>query len=170
MIRLATTKDIKSILTIVEDARSQITKLGFSQWTKESNYPNEDTFMIDISKDSLYVYTKNDLVLGMFVIDKEHNFDYDNIEGNWLSLGKYYTVHRLAVKEETRHLGIGLKMLEFAKNIALKNKVSLRIDTHPKNTPMLNLIKKANFKYCGLIRLKKEKVEPERKAYEMVLV
>lgn len=166
MIRLATTKDIKAILSIVEDARLQIESLGFKQWSRESGYPNAQTFLNDISTHELYVYEDNNQVLGMMALVKSHNFDYDKIEGNWLNDAKYYTIHRLAIKKIARHNGLAIKLIDYAKEIAKKDKVSLRIDTHLKNIPMQSLILKTGFTYCGIIILAKEAVEPERKAYE----
>ncbi len=170
MIRKANKTDINSILEIVLDARKLISKLGFKQWTKESNYPNYDTFLNDIKNDELYVYVINDQVEAVMALVKEHNYDYDNIEGKWLSNAKYYTIHRLAVKEVTRGKGLAYSLIDYAKNICLKDKVNLRIDTHLKNIPMQNLINKSGFKYTGIIKLKDELIEPERKAYELVLV
>ena len=166
MIRLATTTDIKAILAIVEDARCQIEELGFIQWSRESGYPSASTFMTDIANNELYVIEENVSVLGFMALVKSHNFDYDNIEGKWLNDANYYTIHRLAIKKTARHQGLAIKLIEWAKNIASANHVSLRIDTHLKNIPMQNLILRTGFTYCGIIKLAKEKLEPERKAYE----
>lgn len=165
MIRLANINDLEAILEIVEDARKQISNLNFKQWTKESNYPNAKTFATDIVNKELYVY-EDGQVLAVMSLVKSINPDYEIIDGKWLNDNKYYTVHRLAVKAEARHLGLGSKMLEYAKILAFKDNVSLRIDTHLKNIPMINLIKKANFSYCGIIKIIGEQIEPERLAYE----
>ena len=138
MIRLATTTDIKAILAIVEDARCQIEELGFIQWSRESGYPSASTFMTDIANNELYVIEENASVLGFMALVKSHNFDYDNIEGKWLNDANYYTIHRLAIKKTARHQGLAIKLIEWAKNIASANHVSLRIDTHLKNIPMQN--------------------------------
>lgn len=169
MIRKANKADIVCILDIVKDARLQINRLGFKQWLEESNYPNYDTFLNDIKNNSLYVYDIKGKVVGVIAIVKGVNLDYNNIKGLWLSNAKYYTIHRLAVKGDYHNLGIGSKLIEFAKTKAIKDNVNLRIDTHNLNVPMKNLIKKEGFIYCGIITLQDEKIEPLRDAYEIIL-
>ena len=170
MIRLATTNDILAILSIVDDARRLITSLNFNQWTKASNYPNQQTFLHDIANNELYVLEEKGIVIAFMAIVKEHNYDYDEIEGNWLSDAKYYTIHRTAVKALYYGKGYGKKLFDYAINLAKEKQVNLRIDTHLKNIPMTKLIERCGFKYCGIIKLAKEKIEPERKAYELVLI
>lgn len=169
MIRIANKLDIDSILDIVKDARRQIKKLGFRQWEEDSNYPNYDTFLKDILNKELYVYDIKGKVVGFIAICKGINLDYNNIKGLWLSNAKYYTIHRLAVKGDYRNLGIGSKLIEFAKEKAIKDNINLRIDTHNLNVPMKNLIKKEGFIYCGIITLQDEKIEPLRDAFEIIL-
>lgn len=166
MIRLADKFDIPEILEIITDARKQINDLGFKQWTND--YPNAQTFINDIANNELYVEDKSGVIAVMALV-KSINHDYNKIDGNWLSNNKYYTIHRLAVKAEYRHLKIAQSLFNFAYDEALKAGVNLRIDTHPKNLPMQNLIKKMNYVYCGVIFLQNELVEPERLAYELVI-
>ncbi len=166
MIRLADKFDIPEILEIITDARKQINDLGFKQWTND--YPNAQTFINDIANKELYVEDKSGIIAVMALV-KSINHDYDKIDGNWLSNNKYYTIHRLAVKDGYKHLKVAQSLFAFAYNEALQAGVNLRIDTHPRNIPMLNLIKKMNYVYCGVIVLPNELVEPERLAYELVI-
>lgn len=167
IIRKATTLDIDEILRIVEDARIQIKALDFKQWT--NNYPNYETFKNDILNDELYVIVYNKKVVGMMALVKALNLDYNKIDGKWLSNTKYYTIHRLAIKKEYRHLTLAQELFNYAYKIALNDSVNLRIDTHPKNAPMINLITKMGYSYCGKIILLNEKTEPLRLAYELII-
>lgn len=167
IIRKATTLDIKKILRIVEDARVQIKALGFKQWTDD--YPNHETFKKDILNNELYVIVYDKEIAGMMALVKSINLDYNKIDGKWLSNAKYYTIHRLAIKKEYRHLKLAQELFNYAYKIALNDSVNLRIDTHPKNVPMINLITKMGYTYCGKITLLNEKTEPLRLAYELIV-
>ncbi len=167
MIRQATVNDIKDILKIVEEAREQFKEYKFRQWG--NGYPSEETFLNDINENILVVYTINDEVCGVMAIDKKINPDYINIDGSWLSDNKYYTIHRIAVKKAKRRHNIGLELINYAANLAKEDKVNLRIDTHPRNLPMLGLIERAGFSYCGITKLVGVLIEPIRNVYEMVL-
>lgn len=166
MIRLANRSDIKNILEIVKDARELINALGFKQWSIEEDYPNYNSFLQDIEKNSLYVFEIENIVVGMMAIYKGIDENYKTIDGKWLTNNtNYTTVHRLAVKKEYYWRGIAKQLLEFAINSSTS---SIRIDTHPKNIPMNSLIKKLGFTFCGTIYIKNCKIEPSRNAYELI--
>lgn len=101
---------------------------------------------------------------------KENNLSYLNIEGKWLNQDNYMVIHRIAVKEEYLGQGIAKKLINHAINYAQNNNsTSIKIDTHPKNIPMNNLINSLNFTFCGIIKLTDTQIEPERNAYELQL-
>lgn len=171
IIRAANTSDIESILEIVNDARMLITSLGFKQWTIESNYPNYETFQHDILRQSLYVLESNNKVLGMVAICVGQDENYNTIDGNWISNNSnYLTIHRLAIKREFYGNGLAQRLIDFSLNKAkILNISSIRIDTHPLNIPMNNLIKKSGFTYCGKIMIIDDQIDPIRNAYEKVI-
>ena len=62
-------------------------------------------------------------------------------------------------------------MLTSAEEIAREQgAISVRVDTHPGNVPMLRLIVSCGFTECGIIRIKHaEGLTPERVAFEKLV-
>ncbi len=169
-IATATTNDINAILKIVEDARTLITKQGFKQWTKESNYPNYDTFMADINNNSLYVAKENDEVVGFMALCFGEDPSYAKIEGKWLNKeASYSTIHRLAIKANYYNKGIAKALINYAFTLSKKHCQYIRIDTHKNNLIMNSLAQKMGFHYCGKIYILDDKIDPERNAYERMI-
>ena len=168
MIRKAKIDDLKQIMVIINEAKLRLRKSGLMQWNV-GNYPNKDTFLNDIKNDSLFVY-EDKIITGVMCCIKENNLSYLNIEGKWLNQDNYMVIHRIAVKEEYLGQGIAKKLINHAINYAQNNNsTSIKIDTHPKNIPMNNLINSLIFTFCGIIKLTDTQIEPERKAYELQL-
>lgn len=170
-IRAANINDISSILEIVEDARILIQSFGFKQWTKYSNYPNYETFENDILNNNLYVLDIDSKVVAMIALCVGNDINYNEIDGSWLTTNSnYLTIHRLAVKKEFYGQKLAQELFEFAHNKAkFLNISSVRIDTHPQNLPMNNLIKKLGYNYCGQIKILDDQIDPIRNAYEKVI-
>jgi ribosomal protein S18 acetylase RimI-like enzyme len=172
-IRKATVNDLNAILTIVEDARELSRALKSKQWLGEDNYPNAQTFNLDIAKGELYVYEINNLIAGFCATSFDPEPTYFKIyEGKWISNDQPYLVfHRLAVKKQFYGKGIGVELLKFAEYIARKNSIlSIRLDTAKENQPMRKLVDKLNYKYCGLIKLGKYQGEEDsRLAFEKLI-
>ena len=80
------------------------------------------------------------------------------VEGNWDSLLPYGVVHRIAAAEGTKGTGA------FCLNWAFEKSGHLKIDTHPDNKVMQNLLKKLGFEYRGIIYVEED--DDPRYAYE----
>jgi ribosomal protein S18 acetylase RimI-like enzyme len=172
-IRLATLADISSILNIIEDARALSRKLGSTQWLAKDGYPNVETFSHDIKHQELYVVTLNEAVIGVMALSLRGESTYQVIySGQWLTSGSNYGVmHRLAVKKEYYGQGVSTALLDFAQTYFKQhNRTSIRIDTFKKNQPMLHLVEKLGYKYCGIIKLGKYEGEEDlRLAFEKII-
>ncbi len=168
-IRPAEISDLPAIMQIVEDARTLIQSKHFHQWDKASDYPSKTDFVNDIENKALYVAVKDNTVAAMMAIYDKEDENYDEINGCWLSTSAYRTIHRLAVKHTFYGQGLAKALIQEAIRTAKGKVLSIRIDTHPKNKPMNTLAQKLGFQYCGVIRIKKEKTEPERNAYERMI-
>lgn len=173
LIRLANKKDLDSILKIVEDARVLARSLGSKQWLGNDGYPNKDTFEQDIKNNQLYVLQIKDTPIAICVISRIAEPTYKKIyQGSWLTKNiEYLVIHRLAVKKEYYKKGLAVKLLTYAENLAKKEKIkSIRIDTSKENQPMLRLVEKMNYKYCGIIKLNKYLGEEDnRLAFEKII-
>ena len=154
MIRLATLNDLPSIMEIIKDAKELLKKSGSSQWNTSDGYPTKETIITDIKKQQLFVY-EDTVVIGTMTCSVGEDPNYKHIEGKWITDSmSYITIHRIAVKKEYYHKGIAKALLHFAKRWGRKQPAtSIRLDTHPLNIPMQNLVKQQGFTYCGTIQL-----------------
>lgn len=154
MLRKTNTKDIKSILQIIDEGKKYLKENNIPQW--QDGYPNEDTILDDIKKGYSYVYEVDGEILGTAAVIIGKDKDYDKIyEGNWITANnEYIVVHRIAVKKDCKGKRIASKIFNEILNIAKeKNIESIRVDTHRLNKSMQNSLLKNNFKYCGIVYL-----------------
>ncbi len=145
MIRLATKCDLPKIFPIFEEAKKYMQKEGnITQWNK--NYPAENLLLSDIEKNQLFVYTENDIIEGVFVLQSGDDPAYSYIENGSFRYSKSYrTIHRIASSGKVS--GIFKKCLDYCK----KKSDFLRIDTHADNKTMRHLIEKHGFSECGIV-------------------
>lgn len=162
MIRKGTIKDRDQILKIYNDAKDFINSYNSPQW--QDGYPNLDTFLSDVKNDRLYVYEIGDLVVACASFhhyDQDYNEIYD---GSWLtSSNNYIAVHTIAVLREFHGKGISNQFFEYAfDNFPID---SIRIDTHEQNVPMIKMLNRVGFHYCGVVYLRIKK-DNKRLAFE----
>lgn len=145
MIRLATKKDLETILNIYDYARDFMKRNGNeTQWY--DNFPPQELLEADIAKKQLYVYEEDDKVHGVFAFIIGNDRTYEYIEdGKWLSNELYGTIHRVASDGEIK--GLVSKIVDFCE----KKIKHLRIDTHANNKIMQHNILKNGFTQCGII-------------------
>lgn len=162
---LANKDDLTSIMQIIEDAQKILAHENIDQW--QNGYPSQSIIENDIKNNECFVVKsiKNmTLATAMFSLRKEPT--YKKIEGKWLSSDEssYGVVHRMAISKLQLRKGVAKFILNSCEEILReKNIKSMRIDTHEKNFPMQNLLKKLNYNYCGVIYLEDNS---KRLAYE----
>ena len=170
MIRLANNNDLASIMKCIDDARIFIKNTGSTQWNGPLGYPDVKTFTDDIKNETCYVYEEDNNVCAVIVyagIEEEYN----KKEAKWLiNTNNYTTIHRIAVREYARGKGIATKLMLHAEKVSIElGRDSIRIDTHPKNIALQNLVKKLGYTCCGSIIYNRIPVEPERLIFEKIL-
>lgn len=151
--RKSVKSDITHIIRIIKQAQQYFKEHGINQW--QNNYPNEDVIYNDIVKKHSYVLENDGNIIATSVISFEREKTYDNIyDGQWITDGQYAVIHRIAVDNAYKGLGISHKIIKYAEEICIEKGVrSIRVDTHEQNIPMQKLLKKNGFKYCGIIFL-----------------
>ena len=139
------THDLKMICKIYENAKSFMAQNGNpTQWGK--GYPNIELVKADIEKGG-YVVVEDEQIVGAFVFVEDACEEvYDNIDGAWLNCKSYGVIHRCATSVARN--GVGQLILEWCFN----KQGNIRIDTHRNNLPMLNLLKKNGYEYCGKVQ------------------
>ena len=149
--RKATASDIDCIMKIIRQAQAYFKKNGINQW--QNNYPNNETIKGDIGSGYGYVLEDRGEIIGTVAVSFDGEKTYDVIyDGEWLSSGEYAVIHRMAVDDAYKGRGLSSIIIKHIENICLGRGVhSIKIDTHSENISMQRLIKKNDFKYCGII-------------------
>lgn len=144
MIRLATKNDLSQVLDVFKCARTFMKETGNPlQWG--DSYPSVEIIQQDILLNRLYVFEKNNEILGVFVYFVGEEPLYKKIDGRWKDNSVYGVIHRVANSGKIK--GMVKKIVEFTKND------HLRIDTHKDNKVMQHVLEKNGFYKCGIVCL-----------------
>ncbi len=161
-IRNTTISDLPIVMKIYEGARKFMAQTGNPKQWGATNWPPESVIREDIQNHRSYVCVNDEGgVIGVFayVYGKDIDPTYLDIEdGSWFDDSAYGVVHRMA-GDGSQH-GIGRFCLDWA----LKESGHLRVDTHPDNQVMQNLLNSMGFRQCGIIHVIED--NDPRYAYE----
>ena len=164
--RKTTIEDINNVMNIINEAKEYFRKNRIDQW--QNGYPNSDTIHTDIKNNSSYILESENKILATAMVSFEEDKTYKNIyNGEWLNNGDYAVIHRIAVSENSKGNGIASTIIRKEENLCKENKVqSIKVDTHKDNISMQKLLRKNDFKYCGIIYLEDGS---ERIAFEKLI-
>ena len=162
--RKANSEDKEVIWKILQQAIERRKKDGSRQW--QDGYPNPETVENDLKNNYGFVLTSEEQILGYAAIIFGLEPAYENIEGKWLSKGKYVVVHRVAVSDESAGKGVATQIFKEIEKTAIANEVfSIKVDTNFDNIPMLKILEKLHYTYCGEVYFRGS----ARKAFEKLL-
>lgn len=158
--------DVDDVMAVIKQAQDYFKEKGINQW--QNNYPNSETINNDILSGHSYVLVKDDSVVATAAVSFDGESTYNNIyEGKWLTNDKYAVIHRIAVDNTYKGLGLSSEIMKRVEALCLSKDVhSIKVDTHKENLSMQRLLKKNDFEYCGIIYLHDGN---ERIAFEKVL-
>jgi GNAT superfamily N-acetyltransferase len=163
--RKAEQGDLSQIMAIYRAAQKFMESNNNPQWPK--GFPDEMDVRGGIFGGVLYVVTCGEEVVAVFSA-VGYDRDYDEIEGEWLTVGNYLAVHRVAVSEKYRGKGAAKFAISAATEIAhSRGRTSLRFDTHEKNIPMRSLLASQQFTECGKVKIFRD--DTERLAFEKII-
>ena len=164
--RKATIDDLKEITGIYASAQAYMETHGNPQWTK--GFPDENDVRGGIYGGILFCVIANNEVAAVFAA-VNHDGNYDEIEGKWLTEENYLAVHRVAVSEKYRGLGAAKFVMNYAAEelARTRGRTSIRIDTHEMNKPMRSLLASLGFTECGIVYISRD--YSQRIAYEKIL-
>ncbi len=168
--RFATEDDIDDIMLIVRQAKNYLKKHRVDQW--QSDYPTWETFTADIANNECYAVTYGERLVGFFSMTEAPKSAYDNItDGKWHGEGKFCTLHRIAIEAQFRGTHLSDRLLDYADDTAKSLGAEyMRVITHRKNKPTLNLLKRKGFVYRGNVTVPAEYgSDPARQALEKKL-
>jgi GNAT superfamily N-acetyltransferase len=137
---------------------------GSDQW--QSGYPNEQTVFDDVASGCGYVLVDNDVVIAYAAVIFGVEPAYEDIQGEWLTNGDYAAIHRVATFNSVKGKGIATQLFKMIEDLCISQKVySIKVDTNFDNVPMLKIVERLNYTYCGEVFFH----GAPRKAYEKVL-
>lgn len=159
-------KDIKDIMNIIEQAQSYFKEQGINQW--QDNYPNFETIKSDVDSGTSYILLKENNIIATAAVSFSGEKTYESIyDGKWLTNGAFAVIHRIAVDNNCKGLGIASEIIKNVEKLSLNKGIrSIKVDTHEENISMQNLLRKNGFSYCGVIYLEDRS---KRIAFEKVL-
>lgn len=158
MIRLASIEDLNEIYNIFNSIKKEMREENNPQWgVSVNNYPNLDEYFIDypnrqiieedIIKQELYLYEEEGIIKGVISICKD-NGEYEGIVET--SDKESIIIHRLAIPENYRKLGLAQKLISYAENKAKEENITIiKADTEVSNAKMNQLFIKMGFKVMG---------------------
>lgn len=161
--RKATTEDIDTIERMIKAASGRLGAAGIDQWQR--GYPNRTSIENDVEAGVGMVLALGNEILayGAVIFTGEPAYN-DLTGGKWLTDGQYAVVHRLCVSEIFVGMGFAKQFMSAAEAMAAERVKSFRIDTHPGNKIMQNLVERMGFTYCGDVV-----IESRRLAYEKII-
>ena len=138
---------------------------GSEQW--QDGYPNPNSIASDIEKGYGYVCIDLDGdIVGYVALIFDIEPAYDELEGEWLSNGKYAGIHRLVVSQDKKIRGLGTWMMQQIEVVVLEKQIySIKADTNHDNAGMLRVFDKMGYIYCGTVYFRGS----ARRAYEKIL-
>ncbi|SHJ06010.1 Ribosomal protein S18 acetylase RimI [Clostridium cavendishii DSM 21758] len=151
--RRAVETDVNNIMNIIKQAQAYFKAQGIDQW--QDNYPNIEIISDDIANKNSYVMAKDDIIVASAVVSFDGEKTYDNIyDGQWISNNEYAVIHRIAVDNTYKGLGLSSQIMKNIEQLCLSKGIhSIKIDTHEENLSMQKMLKKNKFQYCGIIYL-----------------
>ncbi|WP_316810928.1 GNAT family N-acetyltransferase [Pedobacter heparinus] len=166
ILRKAHINQLPVIWEIIQQAIEQRRQEGSAQW--QNGYPNENTIINDIEKGYGYIFLIDEVVVAYAAIIFDIEPAYEVIEGKWLTNdGDYVNIHRIAVSASAKGKGVATRLLTLIEQLAADNKIySIKIDTNFDNEPMLKILNKLGYTYCGEVLYQ----GASRRAYEKVLI
>jgi GNAT superfamily N-acetyltransferase len=162
--RKATLLEIPQIWTIIQQAIVRRKNDGSDQW--QDGYPNEAVIEHDITKGIGYVLTDDNMLIGYAAILFNDEPAYEQLNGTWLTNGDFAVVHRVAISNDYLGKGLAQKIFHFTEDLAIANNIfSIKVDTNFDNIPMLIILEKLGYTYCGEVTFRGS----FRKAFEKTL-
>lgn len=137
---------------------------GSQQW--QDGYPNRQTIEADIHHKFAYILQDREGQIAAYaaVID-EPEPAYEQLN-TWLNSQTYITIHRVAIAPEFKGQGIATHIFHQIHELAIqKGFQNIKVDTNFDNLPMLHILQKLQYTYCGEVYFRGS----PRRAYQKVL-
>ena len=165
MIQRAKILEIPDILHLTQACRLHMESNSIFQWT--TAYPNKKQFLIDIEREELYTFKKDNAIIGCIVISTLMDEEYKSIK--WLTDNKNLYIHRLAVHPSFQGKGVAQQLMTFAEDYGRKAfYLSVRLDTFSQNKRNQKFYEKRGYQKLQDIYFPNQSKHPFH-CYELVL-
>jgi GNAT superfamily N-acetyltransferase len=145
-IRQAVIEDLGQVQEIVCEVVREMGASGNPQWN--AAYPDEARFRRDIENGALYVAEENRVVLGFAVMDHDEPEGYRALP--WSASPDAVILHRLAVAQQSRSLGVASRLEAFLCDLAQTQGIRhIKVDTHSTNTGMQAFLTRKGYRKVG---------------------
>lgn len=154
-IELGAEKDIDELEQLYNQSIESLEQgINYPGW-KKGVYPIRETASEGINKKTLFVARHNGEIIGTIILNHEPEEAYSDAKWeNEFSNQEIFVVHTFVVHPEYLKCGVGRKLLEFAKEYAMEQKIkAIRLDVHEGNMPAIKLYEKIGMKYVDTVDL-----------------
>lgn len=168
-LRRGQTKDLDSIMEIINQAKAFLKSYGSPQW--QDGHPNRQILSGDIARQTNWVLMVDHEVAGTATLQLTPEPSYQIIhQGQWAQPNApYATIHQIAISNNFR--GQHLAKLMFSNLITvgqMQGVNNFRLDTHQLNKPVQKLAAEFGFVQRGIVMVD-DQIDPKRLAFELNL-
>lgn len=147
---LAGPEDLGRCMEILCAGRDFQREQGFFQWP--DSFPDENVIRSDIRDHYGYVVKVDGKIAAYLYLGFDGDPSYPQIRGAWNYDEPYGVIHRIAVSDEFRGMGLTGRIFQLVGALCRQRGIFLlRIDTHEDNKRMQHVLAKNGFAYCGLV-------------------
>lgn len=148
-INLALNDDLPLIMELFDASKLDLLKREIFQW--DDQYPNKQYFEWVIKEKEMFVYRKEDQVLGAIVLNEWQLPEWEEVKWSKRN-GKVLVIHAFCVHPDIQGGGYGGKLLQFAEELAKeKGFVGIRLDAFSGNPRALKFYETRGFMKKGEI-------------------
>lgn len=147
MIRKANQTDPLVLDRLARRVADDLHASGIDQWS--AIYPGIANFQTDLATNGLYVYEKDNVVLGSVTVKFVSDDVYREVSWNHTHPA---VIHRLMVDPDHRREGIGIELMKYVLDLVRNSGFdSVRVDTHPDNFRMKAFLTRFGFEPRGYL-------------------
>lgn len=169
-VREAFMTDLDEVMSILNHAADFLRDSGSPQWSNQDR-PTKTELKHKIKSNLTYVLLLNNQIVATATLNLEEEAGYADIKyGSWQDMVMpYVSIHRFAVSSYVSGRGYAKLFLDILVKLLLEQGLcDIRIDTHPQNKSMQQVVSQTGFIFSGVIELPVE--HGERYAYQYGLL
>lgn len=156
IIEKGTINDIDELEDLYNDLNDYLeSNINYPGWIKHI-YPIRQTALDGIQDDGLFVLKTAERIIGSIILNHKPETAYE--EADWKISADYkdiFVVHTLVVHPQFLQRGVAYKLMTFAKEYAIQQKMrSIRLDVSENNAAAISLYEKLGYTYIATVDLK----------------